>query len=209
MTNKGEKCPLIYCIDGNIGVGKSSVLSELENRGYLVFKEDLGVWEKFLAKSYKDPQRWTCSLQIQVLLSMKSLYDKISMLCPSQYPFVFVERSPFTAMLFVDSGIENKYLDLDEINLLHQVFNTTKWFPDFTFLLYASVDTCFLRKNERNRSYETTITKEYLQQLDNKYCQLFSCATSSSLKILTEDKAPKEIVEYIMDYLFNLVAVRK
>ena len=49
----------IVCIDGVIGVGKTTLLDELESRGYHVFREDLDSWQGILELFYRHPERWS------------------------------------------------------------------------------------------------------------------------------------------------------
>jgi deoxyadenosine/deoxycytidine kinase len=50
--------PQIICIDGNIGVGKSSIIEKLKNLGFVSFHENLEYWGSLLDMFYENPQRW-------------------------------------------------------------------------------------------------------------------------------------------------------
>ena len=43
VSAEPDVVPLICCIDGNIGAGKSTILNKLKEEGYLVFEEDSGL----------------------------------------------------------------------------------------------------------------------------------------------------------------------
>lgn len=174
--NSSLNPPLICSVDGNIGSGKSTVLGELKQKGYFVFEEDLTNWGSLLENFYANPKRWSCSLQIKILHSMRAQYEKMCSfdIKITKQPFVFVERSPLSSMLFVNNSINNGFLNFDEIELIQQVYRDIFWCPDISFYLNTSVDECFKRKNKRDRKCETNVSKQYLENLHNGYIDLYS-----------------------------------
>jgi deoxyadenosine/deoxycytidine kinase len=166
-TCNTKNTPKIFCIDGNIGSGKSTILDELKNRGYKVFKENLKEWMPVLNLFYEDPKRWMFTLQVKITVSMKQQYDE--MCAYVSEPFIFVERSPFSSLLFVKNGVRNGYMTLEEINTFASIFNQNFWNPDRVFYVYTPVDVCFQRKQKRDRQCEKDIETTYLQQLNDEY----------------------------------------
>ena len=111
MTNcTGVK---IICIDGNIGAGKSTILNEIKKK-YPVYVEDIAGWG-LLDEFYRDPQRWSFTLQTSILLSMRKQYEEMMSL-PG--PIVFVERTPASSLVFVESSKKNNYLTEKEYKIL-------------------------------------------------------------------------------------------
>ncbi len=193
--------PIICCVDGNIGAGKSTILNTLKENGYPVFEEDLSNWGMLLDKFYQDPKRWMCTLQIKILQSMRQQYDRM---CAHEGPeYVFVERSPLSSMIFVDNGVQNGFLDTDELALIKEIFNHLSWKPDISFYLNTDVDTCFRRMKERNRECEKTVDKKYLQFLHDGYMKTYEEGIGAHIV----DGIPPvaEVVRQILDKLSKVI----
>lgn len=191
--------PLICCVDGNIGCGKSTVLSFLKDLGFLVFEEDLDNWGTLLDKFYTDPKRWMCTLQVKILHSMRKQYENMSQISATQHPVVFIERSPLSSMLFVLNGVQNKYLDFEETQLICQVYRDIFWKPDISFYIDTDVDECFKRKVQRNRECEANVDKAYLQTLHNGYFRMYSNNTNTC--IIEGRQTPEHIAKDILQAL--------
>jgi deoxyadenosine/deoxycytidine kinase len=171
--NSSLNPPKICCIDGNIAAGKITLLHELKSRGYLVFEEELENWGKLLEKCYSDPKRWMCSLQIKILNSMRNQFEIISEHNNLLHEFIFIERSPLSSMIFVEKGFENGNLDIEELDLICQVYRNLFWRPDISLYIETPVEECFKRKNKRARKCESQVSKNDLQYLHDKYVELY------------------------------------
>jgi deoxyadenosine/deoxycytidine kinase len=163
--------PLIYCIDGNIGAGKSTILKGLEDRGYFVFQEDLSDWGGLLSRYYHDKKRWMCTLQLSILHSMHQQYQAIKNL---QHPIVFVERSPDASMVFVENGIRQGFMDGEEARIVKNMYEVLKWSPDISFYIDTPVDVCYERVKQRQRDCEDSITLDYLDMVHLGYVECYN-----------------------------------
>jgi deoxyadenosine/deoxycytidine kinase len=162
--------PLIYCIDGNIGAGKSTILKGLENHGYFVFQEDLSDWGELLNRYYQDKKRWMCTLQLSILHSMHQQYQTIKNL---QHPIVFVERSPDASMVFVENGIRQGFMDDEEARIVKNMYEVLKWSPTISFYIDTPVDVCYGRVKQRQRECEVSITLDYLKMVHRGYVDCY------------------------------------
>ena len=171
VSAEPDVVPLICCIDGNIGAGKSTILNKLKEEGYLVFEEDLSNWVTLLDCFYQDPKRWMCALQIKILDSMRSQYDRMRAHRGDAY--VFVERSPISSMIFVENGINNGFLTKDEERLINDIYDRLSWKPDISFYISTDVDTCFQRMRARNRECEQDVSMDYLKFLHEGYIKTY------------------------------------
>jgi thymidylate kinase len=120
--------------------------------------------------------------------------------CVSE-PFVFVERSPLSSLLFVKNGVRNGYLTLEEINTFTSIFIENFWNPDKTFYINTPVDVCFQRKQKRNRQCEKDVECTYLQQLNDEYNNIYNSEFSSNLQVQTVNgtRNVKTITEEILE----------
>jgi len=195
--------PQICCIDGNIGAGKSTILNKLKDKGYLVFEEDLSNWGTLLECFYQDPKRWMCSLQIKILASMRSQYDRMQAHRGSAY--VFIERSPISTMIFVENGVNNQFLTKDEETLIYDIYARLFWKPDLSFYINTDVDTCFNRMRLRNRKCEQNVDKNYLNFLHKGYIKKYKSEVCDNSYIINGIPSADKIVEQII-YTLNRIS---
>jgi deoxyadenosine/deoxycytidine kinase len=192
--------PRICCIDGNIGTGKSTVLNKLKDEGYLVFEEDLSNWGTLLDFFYQDPKRWMCTLQIKILTSMRSQYER--MRAHKGDTYVFVERSPISSMIFIENGVKNGCLTKDEETLIHDIYDRLAWKPDISFYINTDVDTCFARMRTRNRECERDVDISYLQFLHEGYIKTYESEPMRDSSYIIDGLTPiDKVVKQIIDKL--------
>lgn len=168
--------PIIISVDGNIGAGKSTIISQLKT----VFKDMPNVhfihepvdtvWnrvtdesgETLLSNFYKNPTEYAFTFQIMAYISRLSILSQA--VKNLSYDIIITERcletdrNVFEKMLH-DQGIISK--------MEHTVYNM--WFDEFyrdvrcSAFVYvqASVDTCMQRIRLRSRDGET-ISRDYI-----------------------------------------------
>lgn len=171
-TFKNKMTVKIFCIDGNIGAGKTTILNELKNRGYCVYEEELSEWGELLNRFYSDQKRWMCTLQVAILHSMQQQYKNL--LQTQDQKIVFIERSPQSSMIFVKNGVKQGFIDNEEATVIKNIYNDLYWKPDKVFYLDTDVDLCYDRMKLRSRECEKNVTKDYLQFINDEYSQLYN-----------------------------------
>ncbi len=164
---------IVCCVDGNIGAGKSTVLSELRRRGYYVFQEPLDEWGVYLDAFYKDPTKHGFILQIAILCSMINEYKKM-MEAPTK--LVFVERSPASSIIFSRHMHSIGFLSEMELKTVERLYGQLAWTPTLSLFLGVPVPTCFERMHMRGRECEKGLDISYLEKLDEEYSNL-DCTT--------------------------------
>jgi len=160
---------IIY-IEGNIGSGKTTLLDDLEKDGFCVIREDVNTW-KFLSLRYKDPERWTCTFQTEIALS---LYTKLKQAVLKAkkigLSIIFVERSILTCLMFANLNLRQGSLSIEEFNVLTtlctQLHEPFTCFKHKTVLLECDNETCLKRIILRNRPGET-IDIDYLEEVES------------------------------------------
>ena len=170
--------PIIISVDGNIGAGKSTIISQLKttfkdmpNVRFIQEPVDT-VWntvvdesgETLLSNFYSNPEKHAFTFQMLAYISRLSiLKEAVSNL---DYDIIITERcletdrNVFEKMLH-DSGVISK--------MEHTVYNM--WFDEFyapvrcNAIIYirASVDTCMARIKQRSREGET-VSRDYITQ---------------------------------------------
>jgi deoxyadenosine/deoxycytidine kinase len=156
-------------IAGNIGVGKSTLVSMLCNRlGWQPFFEPVGD-NPYLADFYRDMHQWSFQSQIffltRRLRSHRQLLDHPT--SAIQDRCVYEDAEVFAQNLFLQGLMDERdYLSYHE---LYRVLSEFLPPPDLVLYLRASVNTLQGRITRRGRDYERTITPEYLNQLNTLY----------------------------------------
>jgi deoxyadenosine/deoxycytidine kinase len=170
--------PVIISIDGNIGSGKSTLVSQLKatfsempNVHFIQEPVDT-VWnrvvdkngETLLSNFYKNPSEHAFTFQMMAYISRLSiLKDAVRNL---DYDVIITERS-----LETDKNVFEKMLHAQGTitDLEHAVYNM--WFNEFykevrchaIIYIQASVDTCMKRIQQRGREGET-ISRDYIAE---------------------------------------------
>jgi deoxycitidine kinase/deoxyguanosine kinase len=173
-----NQAPIIISIDGNIGAGKSTIISQLKDTfkgmpNVLFIQEPVDtIWntvvdssgETLLSNFYRNPEKHAFTFQMMAYISRLSiLKEAVSNL---DYDVIITERcletdrNVFEKMLH-DNGVIGK--------MEHAVY--TMWFDEFyspvrcNAIIYirASVDTCMARIQKRSREGET-VSREYITQ---------------------------------------------
>ena len=178
-------------LEGNVGVGKSTVLRELERRGVRVHFEAVDHWT-LLEPFYREPARFGFGFQLQVLASYAAT--------PIQTQVV--ERSCDAALgVFVPLALRNRHLTHEESDELHRVANMLPLplIRRFVFLV-APTELCFRRIAWRNRDGEDRITLEYLQQLEESYERFMNAIPDNEKLVLhiQEVDSPADIADLII-----------
>ena len=168
----------VCVIEGNIGVGKSTLCEKLVKvtNGEGVYELD----EKnnpFLEKYYKDPQRWAFAMQINLLSSRyrshmmaqsKVMYDRKT--------WCFMDRSYFGDACFARVQQELGLWTTEEYEAyfkLHKDMQNHIYYPTAAIFLNCDVENCIRRINKRmsekaGRVCESTIKPDYLLALDKE-----------------------------------------
>jgi len=156
-------------IAGNIGVGKSTLVTMLSKQlGWQPFYEP-EVENPYLADFYQDMRSWAFHSQIffitRRLRSHRQLIDHPTSVVQDRS--VYEDAEVFACNLY-QQGLFNDR-DYNSYRELYQVLTKFLPPPDLVIYLRASVETLEERINLRGRDYEKRISSEYLDQLNKLY----------------------------------------
>jgi deoxyadenosine/deoxycytidine kinase len=158
-------------IEGNIGAGKTTlsrrIADQFNARLILEHFED----NPFLPKFYKEPDKYSFPLELSFLASRyKQLQEE---LVPQDLfkAFTVADYYFMKSLVFAASTLTG-----DEYNLYRQIFyiiygSLPK--PDIYVYLHLNPGRLMENIEKRGRNYEKSITKEYLQKIQNSYFSLF------------------------------------
>jgi deoxyadenosine/deoxycytidine kinase len=156
-------------VAGNIGVGKSTLVSLLCHRlQWQPFYEPEAA-NPYLADFYLDMRSWAFHSQVYFLTrrlrSHRQLIDHPTSVIQDRS--VYEDAEVFACNLYKQGLISER--DYSTYRELYQVLIEFLPPPDLVVYLRASVNTLINRINQRGRDYERQITPEYLDQLNLLY----------------------------------------
>src|ERR1035437_1176699 len=158
-------------VEGNIGSGKTTLASRISDQfnAHLIL-EHFGD-NPFLPKFYDDPRKYSFQLELSFLASRyKQLKEE---LVPQDLfkTFTIADYYFMKSLVFAASTLPE-----DEYNLYRQIFyiiygSLPK--PDIYVYLHLNPERLLQNIEKRDRNYEKTITKEYLQKIQDSYFSFF------------------------------------
>ena len=158
-------------IEGNIGAGKTTLARKISDQfnAYLILEHFAD--NPFLPKFYNEPEKYSFPLELSFLASRyKQLKEE---LVPQDLfkSFTVADYYFMKSLVFAAST-----LDGDEYNLYRQIFyiiygSLPK--PDIYVYLHLNTDRLIQNIVRRGRNYEQSITKEYLQKIQDSYFSFF------------------------------------
>ena len=221
--------PTIISVEGNIGSGKSTLVSEMKEalptlfNGQIYFlQEPVDEWEKIcdtngesiITKFYNNQKKYAFSFQMMAYISrLKTLTELINKI--PQDSIIICERSVWTdknifaKMLYEDNNIE-------EINYI--IYN--KWFEFFMRettlggIIYLNTDpeTSFKRVLKRSRDGEN-IPIEYLEKCHYYHSEWFKSIDEPLLTLNDIDKEDSVLtddwIKSITNFIKNIQSDKK
>jgi deoxyadenosine/deoxycytidine kinase len=156
-------------VAGNIGVGKSTLVSLLCQRlGWDPFFEPV-TENPYLEDFYQDMNTWGFHSQVFFLAHRLQIQHAILKNPGSvvQDRSIYEDAEIFAANLFYQGHLSKR--DYDTYQALYQAMNDFLPPPDLVIYLQASVQTLQQRISQRSRGYEQAISAEYLSRLNDLY----------------------------------------
>ena len=156
-------------VAGNIGVGKSTLVSLLSRRlGWQPFYEPVGE-NPYLADFYSDMRTWSFHSQIFFLTRRLRAHRQLL-----DHPTSAIQdRSVYEdAEVFAQNLYRQGLMDERDYTSYHELYCVLSLFlppPDLVVYLRASVPTLQGSIAHRGRDYERTISFQYLGQLNRLY----------------------------------------
>jgi len=159
------------CIEGNIGAGKTSFCKQIKEEYNCDLILEQFADNPFLPYFYKEPERYAFTVE---LFFMTERYKQLQ--------YSFQARNIFTDFVLSDYAfIKNllfarQNLPEDEYRMFTKMFNVLlQGFPQPELMVYfhRSIDYLMDSIAKRGRNYETHITPEYLQKIQDSYFEYF------------------------------------
>ncbi|XP_015184551.1 PREDICTED: deoxynucleoside kinase isoform X2 [Polistes dominula] len=202
--NKIYKRPFTVCVEGNIGSGKTTFLNHFKNYdNAVVLQEPVELWRdvagvNLLDLMYKDPKRYAFLFQSYVQLTMLQLHTY-----KTQSPYKIMERSVYSARLFIENMKRSKMLQDIEVIVLEDWYNwcitSANIETDMIIYLRTSPEVVYQRMRIRARKEENAVSLEYLQQIhqihDEWLLQQSLFSLPAPVVVLDGNKSINEMVD--------------
>jgi deoxyguanosine kinase len=158
-------------IEGNIGAGKTTLATRISDQFNARLILEHFADNPFLPKFYKNPEKYSFPLELSFLASRyKQLKEELT---PQDLfkAFTVADYYFMKSLVFASSTLHG-----DEYNLYRTIFyiiygSLPK--PDIFVYLHLNTDRLLSNIRKRGRDYETTITREYLQKIQESYFTFF------------------------------------
>lgn len=158
-------------IEGNIGAGKTTLAGRIAEQFNAQLILEHFADNPFLPKFYSDPEKYSFPLELSFLASRyKQLKEE---LVPQNLfkSFSIADYYFMKSLVFAASTLNG-----DEFNLYRQIFyiiygSLPK--PDIYVYLHLRPERLLENIERRGRNYEKSITKEYLEKIQNSYFSFF------------------------------------
>lgn len=164
-------------IEANIASGKTTFLNLLSQNKYFeseILYEPVDQWTKegqnILDYFYKDPKRWSLTLQYYAFATRAETYLK-----PQNQALRVSERCLETDFkVFATNCYKSELLNTVEWSLYNKTYgilnNTFNWLkPDGYVYLRADPDVCYNRLQKRQRAEESNVPLEYLKSVHDRH----------------------------------------
>lgn len=178
-------------IEGNIGCGKSSVLTRLCSDARIpVFLEPVDEWKEWLTQFYEDPMRWGMSFNLKVLMSFAKWRDNKFFAC--------YERSPISnRYVFAQLQYNQGRMKQLELELFHDIYNKVSWTPDVAIYIRTDPEVSMRRMQSRARSCENGVPFDYIKAVHDIHESIFQ--PNRKLDYLDVDYTKNKCRVYIVD----------
>lgn len=192
-------------VEGPIGVGKTTLAKRLaELFDYQLLLEDAHE-NPFLDKFYENRRQNALATQLFFLFQRVQKMDDLKqqdMFKPLRIADFLIDKDPIFAEV---------NLDPDEFELYRKVYSQMTVdapTPDLVIYLQASVDRLLERIDRRGIASERTISRQYLEELNEVYSEFFLYYDAAPLLIVNANEIDlaqgDRDYEQLVDYMLNI-----
>lgn len=184
---------LAIYIEGNIGVGKSTLLRRLqatyEDHNCLVLNEPIADWPSLKLFYEVDRRAYTYPLQCEIIES----FHKRETTCPIRPMYIFERSIKSSYEIFATLNCTPE--ELEKLGAMVRRSGRATLFPamhNVYIYLKAPATTCLQRIATRQKGSDSSITLEYLQQLEAQHEKFFQ---GKDCTVVNADRDDREVAK--------------
>jgi deoxyadenosine/deoxycytidine kinase len=158
-------------IEGNIGAGKTTLATRISQQFNARLILERFTDNPFLPKFYSDPAKYSFPLELSFLADRYKQLKEELVVQDLFKSFTIADYYFMKSLVFAASTLTG-----DEYNLYRQIFYIIYGSlprPDIYIYLHLSPDKLLRNIEKRGRSYETSITADYLRKIQDNYFAFF------------------------------------
>ncbi|MFB6343447.1 deoxynucleoside kinase [Saccharicrinis sp. FJH62] len=159
--------PDFLVIEGNIGVGKTTLANLLKERfgGELLLERFAE--NPFLPLFYENPDRYAFQLELSFMADRYNQIRNIADQVRQKKQLTIADYYFTKSLIFASVTLKD-----EELNLFEKLFDIARFElkrPDLFVYLYSRPEVLLENIRKRGRSYESGISKEYLSSISEAY----------------------------------------
>ena len=193
----------IICVDGVVGVGKSTLGKLIADKYNMIFFEEPVVNNPILDKFYYDRKRYSFPLQIFFLNKRFKAMKEAAEINRCVMDRSIYGDVIFSRMLMEDGDMTHEEFELYEELLYNMLEHIQK--PKLMIYLETSVDSAINKIKKRGREYELVVPREYWESLNANYRAYFSNYNISDILTINVDSLDFVSNTEDKEYIMNLV----
>lgn len=175
IMEPNDRTKMLVCIEGNIGVGKSTLTRQLAEalNAHAMFEPVND--NPYLERFYSDPKRYALEMQFWLMSRRFEMHERAIRHIWQTGQTVVMDRSIYGDWVFAKKNwLDGNIDDIGYDAYLHhrQVMNRYLLVPHVVLSLEAEPKLCQGRIQERGRGCEKTIPIEYLRGLHELHREL-------------------------------------
>jgi deoxyadenosine/deoxycytidine kinase len=210
-TKKRAGEPRIIAVAGNMGAGKSTLVSWLERQFDMVPFFEPNDENPYLADFYGDMKRWSLHSQLFFLIRRFEIHKSIAERAADQHKHIVQDRTIYEdAEIFAAHLHEKGLIDDRDWAMYQDLYTTLRKEirpPDLMIYLRCPIKTLTKRIQKRGRSFEQKIPRSYLVSLENLYESWFARYTASEAIVIETDRI--DYIEHLFDRLEMVETIRR
>lgn len=198
-----KKTTYFVSIEGNIGIGKSTVLKSLKKHGMNVVPEPVELWTNFEGINFlelysSNLAKWAFTFQTMVLFTMWTNQAKAA---SKKDKIIVVERSLHSVVkLFSTLQLKQNLISQEQFTLIktmaEKFMNLFQRKQVFIYLR-GMPETAFKRSTKRGRTEESTLPLEYFQNL-HQGMEDWMAAQTDVIAVIDASQSPENILDMVL-----------
>ena len=170
------------CIEGNIGSGKTTLCEIISNKYPARLLLEQFDDNPFLPFFYQNPERYAFTVELFFMAERHKQLSQSMLQHDLFYQFTVADYCFWKTLIFA-----RKNLDEKEYRLFQRLFtmlNATSPNPDLLIYLHRTPKKLLQQIHLRDRGYESGITAQYLQMIQDSYFEFFYSQPSYPIVIV-------------------------
>lgn len=211
---------VFFSLEGIVGAGKSTVLSNLSKKSdnVNIISEPVHLYSSYKSKysnahfnplqqSYEDLQKNSIPAQLHIIDSSLQYYMK-SLMKHDNNALIMSERCVLSPLPFIQTYYTMNFHSLFaktylEDYLFRLLDEKKDFYPDYFIYLQAEPEMCFQRIKKRGRVEEEKVSRNFLFHLDDAYHRFFE--QFNSIPVISLNIAECSKVDEITDKILSVI----